>query len=250
MVSKSFNRYQGKKKTAFPMLRNALLFLFFSGKRYRCNICGHNFRRFTHDPNLNRENVCCPECGSLESDRVLWFYLTNEVFGKRNKNKFLYFSPDSAILEKLGHYPVQTDVESIGYFEKLIDQQIEKLPGGKYDVIIFAQLLQIVSDEQETFAELKRLLRTGGFIIIMTLVNWSMDRTYEKPASDEDKDRLKNFYFPGIERVYGSDIAKRLVKAGFDVETIDYADLLGNSAREYYRLGEGAREIIFKCKKL
>jgi SAM-dependent methyltransferase len=234
----------------FSISRKALFNLYLKGGRVRCNICGNNFRHFMRDANLKRENVRCPQCRSLESDRVLWFYLTNEVLGKKNKNRFLYFSPDQFLVEKLKQYTVENDLASSDYFDKLTDSTFEKLPGGKYDVIIFVQLLQIVKDEQAAFAELKRLLRTGGFIIVMTLVNWEMDRTYEKPVTDEDKDRLSQFYSPGLERVYGSDVAKKLIKAGFSVEAVDYVDQLGPAAREYYRLGDGSTNIIFKCKKL
>jgi hypothetical protein len=31
---------------------------------------------------------------------------------------------------------------------------------------------------------------------------------------------------------------------------IDYADELGADAKDYYQLGSGNREIIFKCKKV
>jgi SAM-dependent methyltransferase len=250
MVSKSLHPNIGRNKIGFSALGNELLLLFFKGKRVRCNICSHNFRQFMKDNYLKRENVRCPQCGSLEAGRVLWFYLTNEVLGKKNKNKFLYFSPDPIIIERLDQYKLELESVPSDYFNRINNSNFIKLTGGKYDVIIFVQLLQIVKDEQVAFAELKRLLRTGGFVLIMTLVNWEMDHTYPKPVTDEDKERLKRFYTPGLERVYGSDVAKRLIKAGFDVETIDYADQLGSAAREYYRLGEGAREIIFKCKKL
>lgn len=250
MVDKSLAIDSGRQRITIPGLRKELLLLLYRGGKVRCNICGHNFRSFMRDRSLGRENVCCPECGSIESGRVLWFYLTNEVFGRKNKNKFLYFSPEKAMIAKMQQYPIETEFVSPDYFDNLDDLKFEKLPGGKYDVIIFVQLLQIVKDEQVVFTELKRLLRRGGFVLLMTLVNWEMDRTYVKPVTEEDKDRLKDYYTPGLERVYGSDVAKRLVKAGFEVETIDYADQLGTAARDYYRLGEGSREIIFKCKKI
>lgn len=135
------------------------------------------------------------------------------------------------------------------YLNNLLTPDFEKLPGSHYDVIIFSQLLQYVQDEQAVFSELKRLLRPGGVVIILTVINWEMERTYENPVTDEDRDRLHKFYEPGLERVYGADFQKRLVKAGFEVEVIDYADQLGYVAREYYRLGDGTREMIIKCKK-
>jgi SAM-dependent methyltransferase len=217
------------------------------GGKVRCNICGKNFNHFSKDG--ERPNARCPECGSLESTRNLWFYLSNEVLGRKNKNKFLYFSPEPILFEKLSRYTIKLHECSFNYITGLQNPGFEKIPGSKYDVIIFSQLLQYVKDEQAVFSELKRLLRPGGFVIIMTIINWEMERTYEKPVTEEDRERLYQYFEPGLERVYGADFQNRLIKAGFGVEAIDYADQLGSVAREYYRLGEGIREIIFKCKK-
>jgi SAM-dependent methyltransferase len=220
------------------------------GRKVRCNICGNNFRRFGKELFTNRANAKCPVCDSLESTRTLWFYLSNEVLGRKNKNKFLYFSPEPAIFEKLKQFNIELNESTFEYFNNLQVPGFEKLIGGRYDVIIFSNLLQYVKDEHSVFNELKRLLRPGGFVIIITLINWEMDRTYENPVNDEDRDRLQQFFEPGLERVYGADFQKRLLKAGFGVEAIDYADQLGTVAREYYRLGDGTREMIFKCKKI
>jgi SAM-dependent methyltransferase len=217
------------------------------GGKVRCNVCGKNFRRFKTEQ--DRENARCPECGSLESTRTLWFYLSNEVLGKKNKNKFLYFSSEPVLFEKLKQFNIKLDERPKEYFDNLEIEKSEKLPGSRYDVVIFSHLLQYVKDEQAVFSELKRVLRPGGFAIIITLINWAMGRTYENPVTDEDHDRLHHYFEPGLKRVYGADFQKRLAKAGFGVEAIDYVDQLGSVAREYYRLGDGTREIIFKCKK-
>ena len=214
--------------------------------KVRCNVCGRSFNRFLRE--RYRESARCPGCGSLESTRVLWFYLSNEVLGKKNKNRFLYFSPESSLYKKLMSWDIELSEMPNEYFDRLNSEE-PKLTGSRYDVILFPQMLQFAKEEHVVFSELKRLLRPGGFVVLMTLVNWEMDRMYEKPITEEDRDRLKNFYEPGLQRVYGADVAKRLSKAGFHVETIDYPDQLGSVAREYYRLGDGSREMIFKCKK-
>ena len=231
------------------LIKNVFQNIRLKGGKVRCNVCGKNFKHFTKDEFTNRDNARCPGCNSLESTRNLWFYLSNEVLGKKNKNNFLYFSPESVLLEKLKNFNIILDEKQLEYFDRLEKNDYEKLPGSQYDVIIFSHLLQYIKDEQTILGELKRLLRPGGFVIIITHINWEMDRTYENPVTDEDKDRLHLYFEPGLQRVYGSDFQKKLIKAGFVVETIDYAYQLGSVAREYYRLGDGTREMIFKCKK-
>ena len=42
---------------------------------------------------------------------------------------------------------------------------------------------------------------------------------------------------------------KFLIRAGFDVEIIQYAYQLGDGAKKYYRLEDNYRSTIYKCKK-
>lgn len=225
--------------------------LMHKGDRVRCNVCGQNFRKFRSFGVPLRANAMCPNCYSLETTRVLWFYLSDEVLGKKNKNNFLYFEPESFLLDKISDSTTLLQSTDLSYLNSLTEMEADqKLPGGKADVIIFSHVLEYARDEEAVFEELKRLLRPGGFVLIQTIVNWEMDRSYENPSTWEDKDRLNLYFTPGVERIYGADIVKHLVKAGFDVEQIDYADQLGSAAKKYYSLGDGKREMIFKCKKL
>ena len=240
--------YKYQDSGIFTPIRIARKYLL-KGVKYRCNVCGSNYTRFLNYGYAKRENALCPGCGSIESTRTLWFYMTNEVLGKKNKNKFLYFAPEKAILKRLREYDINLDIAEFDYFQLLDSENISKFQGGVYDVIIFSHLIQYVKNDMQAFHELRRLLRPGGFVILQTIINQEMDRTYEHINTLEDRDRLKNFFEPGVESIYGANFHKHLIKAGFKVEVIDYADQLGSDAQSYYRLGNGERELIFKCKK-
>ena len=240
--------YKYQESGLFYPVRVARRYLL-KGVKCRCNVCGSNYARFLPYGYVRRENALCPGCGSIESTRTLWFYLTNEVLGKKNKNKFLYCSPEKAILKRLEKYEIDLNTKELVYFHTLGNKELSSLQGGVYDVIIFSQLIQFVKDDIKVFHELRRLLRPGGFVLIQTIINPKMDRTYEHIETPEDQDRLRNFFEPGVESIYGANFYKHLTKAGFSVETIDYADQLGDEARKYYSLGDGQRELIFKCKK-
>jgi SAM-dependent methyltransferase len=240
-------------KSIFQILRKPLLVVrktIYKGEKVRCNICGNNFSRFLSHKLPYRRNARCPYCHSLEADRVLWFFLSNEILGKKNKKRFLYIEPHASIRDKLEQAHIHTDtVKRNTFTNKLLLTKKEKNTGGIYDVIIFSHQLQYIGNEDVVLAELKRLLRTGGTILLQTIVNPNMDRAYENIETAEDRDRLKSFYQPGIKSIYGINLSKQLTKAGFKVEVIDFAQQLGESAIEYYCLGSSYREIIYKCKK-
>jgi len=235
----------------FFSFKRMILKIWLKGDKVRCNICESTFKRFRSFGHIVRENALCPNCYSTESTRLLWFYLKNEVLGQKNKNNFLCFNTESILIEKLKKHNINITYSDVNYLNRLGEIHPEKkLKGGKADVILFTHVLEYVKNEEAVFEELKRLLRTGGFVLIQTIVNWEMDRTYDNPKTSEDRDRLKSYFEPGAQRIYGYDFKKLLGRAGFKVEKIDYADQLGTSAKKYYRLGDGTREMIFKCKKI
>jgi SAM-dependent methyltransferase len=218
---------------------------FLKGDKVRCNICGNTFKKFLRHGKAKRANSRCPICGSTEASRTLWFYLSNEVIGQKNKRNFLYFDPDKAIVNKLESLPINLTQHSKDYFAL----KSEKLKGGFFDVILLPHVIQYLKNEDHVLEELHRLLRPGGFVLIMTVINWEMDRVYENPQTEEDKSRLGESMEPGIARVYGSNFQKHIERAGFRVEAINYPEQLGAPAHQYYRLGNEMREMIFKCKK-
>lgn len=222
----------------------------YKGETVRCNLCGNNYKNFKYLAHSSNNQEMCPYCASLESTRILWFYLANEVLGKKNKNKFLYFEPEKAILKNLKRHDIDLDLQNLRYLNSLAKMEHDhKVKGGQYDVVILPHVVQYVYNDVVALEDVKRVLRPGGFVLIMTIVHPNMDRTYENINSDDDKERLSKYYEDGVKRIYGANINKHLAKAGFEVEIIDYVDQLGKSARDYYRLGNGAREIIFKCIK-
>jgi SAM-dependent methyltransferase len=221
------------------------------GEKVRCNVCSHNFSSFRTSGDHHRTNALCPGCYSLESTRVLWFYLKNEVLGQKNKQRLLCIDTDRVLSAKLMELDIPHEICKPEYFSRLERlASNEKLKGGYFDVILCSHVLEFQPNDELVFEELRRCLRPGGFVLVQTIINWEMDRAYEDPKTAEDKARLAKYYEPGVQRIYGSDFKKQLAKAGFKVEKIDYADQLGSSAKAYYQLGDGTREMIFKCKKV
>ena len=84
----------------------------------------------------------------------------------------------------------------------------------------------------------------------MTLIDWSMEHTFENNTFLKAQERLENFTESDLVRLHGADFAKRLSNGGFHVETIDYVNHFGPKEKEYYSLGNGDREMIFKCTRL
>lgn len=238
------NVISGKRKNSFQSLLSSL-----SGNRFRCNVCGKTFNHFRKKRVQSQTHYLCPRCRSDESLRSLWFYLSNEIIGKKNKKIFLVFGESKLLIKKLNNIGISPEIVRNEFINPFDSKNTENLTGNIYDVIILPHVLQFIDDDQMVYSELKRLLRPGGIAIIQTVTNPEMDRTYENIKTSEDIDRLKDHYEPGYLRIYGANFNKHLAKAGFDVEVIDYAGQLGTPAHEYYHVGRSERELIFICKK-
>ncbi len=229
-------------------LERGIFQLLFKGNKVRCNVCVSSFRSFLPATISQSKSFVCSSCGSDDALRALWFYIKNEILGKKNKNKFLWFSPTSQIRKTLKRLDIDVSIPDAHYLPKL-DNGGDKLQGGYFDVIVFSHELQYFEEDETILAELRRLLRTGGVVLIQTIVNPEMDRSYEQISTDDDRDRLRKYYEKGMRTMYGANFGKHLARAGFEVEAINYAERLGEGAITYYKLAQSYRNTIYKCKK-
>jgi 2-polyprenyl-3-methyl-5-hydroxy-6-metoxy-1,4-benzoquinol methylase len=107
-----------------------------------------------------------------------------------------------------------------------------------------------VPDEKKAVDELYRVLKPDGQALVQTIINWNLGETFEDPEITSANERLEKYTEPDLVRLHGADFADRLRESGFQVEAIDYSSQLGVEAKTHFSLGNGDREIIFKCTKL
>lgn len=225
----------------------------YQGERFRCNVCDSHFSEFLPYGLIPRENALCPGCLSLERTRVLWLYIKNEILQNLDKKiRMLHFAPEAGLYH---HLKKNKNIEYInGDINKaLADEVIDitniQYPSQHFNFIICSHVLGHVNDERTAIQELYRVLKPGGTALVMTLVDKRIPRTYENPYLENNQERQALYGEPDLVRLHGADFSRRLRKGGFEVDAIDYASQLGESARSYYSLGNGDREIIYKCTK-
>lgn len=225
---------------------------FYRGKNFRCNVCGKTFRKMMSHGNIPRPNAECPNCLSLERTRVLWFYLKDRVIDKQTPLKVLHFAPEYGLKKEFLKYK-NLHYKNVDINSDLADEvaDITNIPfeDSSFDLILCSHVLGHVPDEKKAIAELYRVLKPDGQALVMTIIDWNLKSTYENTNVTTAHERLENYTESDLVRLHGSDFANRLVNGGFNVEAIDYALQLGDEAKSYYSLGNGDREIIFKCTR-
>ena len=232
---------------------NKLICPVYLGSRYYCNCCDTSFRKFLSKGNIKRKNARCPCCGSLERTRVLTMYLQNETrIFSLEKPRILHIAPEyalSRILKQLDAEYVDGDINP-AYARNEIDITDIHFPDNYFDFIICSHVLGHVPDEMNAIQELSRVLHPVGEALIMTLINLEAGETLEDISITSEQDRLNIYGEPDLCRLHGLDFKDRLQKNGFDVEVIDYRKRFSEKENEKFRMGDGRRELIFKCRKI
>lgn len=223
----------------------------FYGKKYACNCCGKSFRKFYSKGNIPRENVRCPRCNSLERSRLLLFYLKKETNLFNKKLKVLHVAPEICLynlFKKLNIEYIDGDIDP-AYASHVIDITQIPYPDNYFDLVICSHVLGHIPHERKAIQELYRVLSKNGQALIMTLINKELEKTYENHSIKTPNERLKHYGEVDLCRLHGTNFAEILAEPGFTVETIDYRKQFTDKEINKYRLGNGDRELIFKCTK-
>lgn len=187
--------------------------------------------------------VRCCVCGAAPIATSIAAVLQTEVPDYREKVHYELSSrgPFFEFLKKnvanLTFSEFLDDVESGGYRDGIQCQDIQGLTyeSSSFDVVTCTEVFEHVPDDASGFAEVFRVLRSGG-VFIFTVPLFSVESTVTRAVLENDKIRylLDPVYHDDsirgagqvlVFRDYGLDIQGRLTSAGFkDVEIVKVPD--------------------------
>ncbi|MDE5691447.1 MAG: methyltransferase domain-containing protein [Alistipes sp.] len=225
----------------------------YKGRGVECPVCGARYRKFMPYGYVRpRANALCPRCLSLERHRLLWLYLSRETDLLRTLPRTLHIAPEVCILRHLkpcfAAHPdryLTADLES-PLADLHFDVQQIPLADASVGAVICNHLLEHVADDRRALRELHRILRPGGWGILLSPVDLGRESTYEDDTVTDPAERTRIFGQYDHRRIYGRDYAERLREAGFDVDDIDYAAALTDAERLRYALPEDHIYVVRK----
>jgi SAM-dependent methyltransferase len=218
----------------------------FGGSRHYCPICGHRLRRFMAFGHIPDE--WCPMCISMSRHRMMWhvLHLRTDLFGEEPR-KLLHLAPESALedeFKQLAHVCyVTADLHDLRVQDRV---DITAMPYGdhSFDAILCSHVLEHVPDDRSAMREFARVLKPGGWALIM--VPFHDDAvTDEDPEAVDVAERERRFGQHDHVRYYGRDIVGRLEATGLRVQCIRAVDIL--SPGELTRQAVRADETAFLC---
>jgi SAM-dependent methyltransferase len=242
-----------KVRIRLLMLRMQFRSLAYTGNNFYCNCCGKTFSRFLPYGNIRRENACCPWCHSLERTRVLLSYLERETTLFKGGRKILHFAPEWIIRKRFLQSAARKGYYSADINPALADHVADIMqipfPEEYFDYILCSHVLGHVENESQAINEMYRVLKPGGEVLVMTILDLNNPVTYENPSLTSPEERLAAYGEPDLLRLHGMDFKQRLERPGIHIEVIDYRQKLSPSENRRMSTGNGERELIFRCVK-
>ena len=126
------------------------------------------------------------------------------------------------------------------------DVQQIPLADDSVDVILCNHLLEHVADDRRALHELYRILKPGGWGILLSPVEPDYEQTYEDDSITDPEERTRIFGQYDHRRIYGADYTDRLREAGFEAADIDYAATFSEAERRLYALPKDHIYVVYK----
>jgi SAM-dependent methyltransferase len=225
--------------------------LFYRGNKYECPVCDGRFRKMLPYGYIDlRNNALCPSCLSLERHRLLWLYLKNKTNFFSDTLKVLHIAPEQCYLKrfrKLTNLDYTTgDLES-----PIADVKMDVInipfDVNQFDVVLCNHVLEHIERLDKALSEIYRILKPGGFAILLVPVDFNREVTYEDLTITDPKEREKHFFQYDHVRLFGRDYPEIIKKAGFVVNEQNYINELPGDVKEKYCLPEN--EFMFAFRK-
>jgi len=217
------------------------------GEIVSCPCCGSAFDVFAP---LHGENRLCWRCGSLERDRLLWLFLDSRPQLLADRPRLLHVAPERSLRERLRTSASQYlggDLDA-AFADRRIDVTALEFGDDAFDAVVCNHVLEHVPDDRRAMRELRRVLRPGGWAVLL-VPDVDRSETLEDPSVTDRAERERLFGQVDHVRRYGWDYLDRLLEAGLQPEVVDMEAELGPGAIERHRLRKlGATEPIFVCR--
>jgi tetratricopeptide (TPR) repeat protein len=216
-----------------------------------CPCCENTYPSFLPFAIPSTFNILCPRCNSLPRHRMLWMYMKESKNIQTHENmSLLHFAPEGVLSEYFASLPSVNYITADLYMENVthkMDITDIKFEDNSFDAIICIHVLEHILDDHKAMRELHRVLKPGGWGLLQSPLNPSIEKTYEDPNIITPEERFKHFGQHDHVRIYGKDYGERLVNAGFKLTIEEYCRKLPDELIR--RCGLNRDEDIYLCHK-
>jgi FkbM family methyltransferase len=217
----------------------------FTNSRYRCPVCQRAVSDFLPLPTfyvenlqrhgfaytreegetINFEQYACPHCGASDRDRLYACYLQEKLLRYEDQALLLDIAPSPPLssfisgFKKITHYTADLLMEGVDHVIDITD--MPEIETNSYDILICSHVLEHVDDDKKALSELYRVLKSGGWGIIMVPIILTLDQIDEDPRVTDVAERWRRFGQDDHVRLYNkSGFVERVKEAGFTLNSL------------------------------
>jgi SAM-dependent methyltransferase len=223
-------------------------------KSFHKNIALHGYiHPLTSIETFNTSAYSCPACDASDRERLYALFFDREfsALDRGRRYRLVEFAPSVTLRRKLNSFPF-IEYRSADLFRKTVDDRIDitdmkPYGDGSIDVFLCSHILEHVPDDRKAMSELYRILKPGGFGIVMVPLVHGVEDTQESPDINTEALRWKYYMSGDHLRQYGTrDFVKRLSAAGFQVDQLGIKYF---GEETFGRAGIAADSILYVVRK-
>ena len=211
--------------------------------RYTCSVCNHRIHDFQPLPEYYHENAAkygcehsfddaetlnykqysCPSCGVSDRDRLYALFISRYLLENNiSKMTMLEIAPSkalSAFTKKTGRINLRTaDLNMQDVDDKIDITNMQNYADSSFDSFICSHVLEHVADDRKALSELYRILKPGGWGILMVPIKLGIDEIDEDPTLEDEGERWRRFgQHDHVRRYSKKGFLERVESAGFRV---------------------------------
>lgn len=220
---------------------------------YERNARKHGYPYFGMGETINVRQYSCPQCGASDRERLCALFLQGYVPAPSPDRpwRLLHFAPEPALsryLRGLGRFDCRTaDLAPGGADDRVDITRMELYADARFDAFICSHVLEHVQDDFAALRELHRVLKPGGWGILMVPLMPHLDDTLEDPLATTEAERWRLFGQGDHVRLYAKrDFLRRIESSGFRVEQFG-VDRFG--PRAFERCGITPSSVLYVARK-
>lgn len=172
---------------------------------------------------LNYRAYSCPSCNASDRDRLYALYISKCLMDYNDTPLLLLeiapARPISEMLRKSRKITLRTaDLMMPDVDDRIDITDMHCYPDGMFDAFICSHVLEHVPDDLTALRELFRILKPGGWGILMVPIILTLGRIDEDPRIEDIGERWRRFGQNDHVRMYSkSGLVERTERAGFIV---------------------------------
>ena len=202
---------------------------------------------------LNYKQYSCPHCYSSDRDRLYALYIRDKAAGHYKKRtldivEFAPFQPLGQMIKKIGVFNLRTaDLFMEGVDDKVNLEDMSLYQDESFDCFICSHVLEHVPDDKKALRELQRILKPGGWGILMVPVLLTIDEIDEDPNLTDEAERWRRFGQNDHIRIYSKKgFLNRINEAGLSVQQYGWQHF-GNDL--FNKAGIAKKSILYIVEK-